>query len=101
MTPHTIELPDPFNAADPLIILLQLSSDTSYFDVCSLSIVEYENKDIPKIHLTAEEPPQDQSTNEYSERDSNIRSLRSDQYPCHNSKGTSICQCNYLILTVL
>ena len=65
-TTHAIELVDPFNAAHPLIILLQMSSDTSYFDVYSPSIAEYENDDILKIHLTAEEPPWDLSTNEYS-----------------------------------
>ena len=52
-----------------LIILLQLSGVTSYFDIYSLSIAEYENEDIPKIHLNAEETPWDQSTNKYSDRD--------------------------------
>ena len=32
-TTHAIEIVDPFNATHPLIILLQLSSVTSYFDV--------------------------------------------------------------------
>ena len=49
---HTIELIDPSNAAHLLIIPLQLSSVTSYFDVYSLSITKYENKDIPMIHVT-------------------------------------------------
>ena len=61
-TTHAIELVDPFNAAHPLIILLQLSGVTSYFDVYSPSIADYENEDILKIHLTMEEPPLDQST---------------------------------------
>ena len=61
---HAIESVDPFDAAHPLIIPLKLSSVTSYFDVYSSSITEYENDDIPKIHLTADEPPWDQSTNE-------------------------------------
>ena len=42
---------------------------TSYFDVYTPSIAEYENEDIPKIHLTAEELPWDPSTEEYSERE--------------------------------
>ena len=71
-TTHAIELVDPFNAAHLLIILLQLSSVTSYFDMCSPNVAEYENDDIPKIHLTADEPPWDLSTNEYSERESQI-----------------------------
>ena len=40
--------------------------------VCKLmfspNLAEYENEDIPKIHLTAEESPWDPSTNEYSEQ---------------------------------
>ena len=36
------------------------------------SVAEYENDDIPKIHLTAEEPPWDPSTNEYSERETQM-----------------------------
>ena len=55
----------PFDAAQLLIILLQLSSVTSHFDVYSLSITEYENDDIPKIHLTVEESPWYPSANEY------------------------------------
>ena len=51
-TIHAIEL-----EAHLLIIPLHLSSVTSYFDVYSPSVTEYENEDIPKIHLTGEEPP--------------------------------------------
>ena len=72
VTTHVIELTDPFNAAHLLKILLQLSSVTSYFDVYSLHIAKYENKDIPKIHLTTEVPPLDPSTNEYSERETHM-----------------------------
>ena len=57
-TTHAIELVDPFDATQPLIIPLQSSGVTSYFDVNSPSNAEYENEDIPKIHLTAEEPHQ-------------------------------------------
>ena len=39
-TSHAIELTDPFNTAHPLIILLQLSSVTSYFDVYSSSVTK-------------------------------------------------------------
>ena len=54
VTTHAIELPDPFNAAYPLTILLQLIRVTSYFDVYSPSIADFEKEEIPKIHLTAE-----------------------------------------------
>ena len=47
-------------------IPLQLSGVASYLDEYSPSITDYENEDIPKIHLTAEELPRDPSTNEYS-----------------------------------
>ena len=56
-TTHAIELIEPFDASQPLIISLKLSS-VSYFDVYHLN----ENEDIPKIRLTAEEPPSDPST---------------------------------------
>ena len=54
VTTDANQLTDPFNAAYSLIILLQLSSVTSYFDVYSQSTAEYKNKHIPKIHLTPE-----------------------------------------------
>ena len=56
-TTHAFQMIDPFNAAHSLVIPMQLSSVTSYFDVCSPSIVEYKNEKNPKINLTAEEPP--------------------------------------------
>ena len=64
---HAIKLVNPFDAIHPLIIPLQLSGVTSYFDVYSLSVAGYENNEVPKIHLTAEEPYWDPSMNEYSE----------------------------------
>ena len=57
ITTHAIELTDLLNEAHPLIILHQLSSVTSYFDVNSPSTAECENEEISKIYLTAEEPP--------------------------------------------
>ena len=41
---------------------------TSYFGVFSISIAECENEEISKIHQTAEKPLWDPSTNEYSEK---------------------------------
>ena len=57
VTTHAIELADSFDVIHLLITLLQLSRVTSNFYVYSLSIAECENEDIPKIHLTADEPP--------------------------------------------
>ena len=67
-TSNAIEFVDPFDATHPLIILFQLSSATSYFDVYTPSATEYENDDISKIHLTAQEHPWDPSMNEYADR---------------------------------
>ena len=64
MTTHVIDLTDTFNAVHPPIISLQLSDVTSYFDVYSSSVAEYENEEIPKVYLIVEEPPWDPSTNE-------------------------------------
>ena len=71
-TSHAIELVNLFNATYPLIIPLQLSGVTCYFDVYSPSATKYENGDIPKIHLTAEKPPWDPSMNEYSDRETHM-----------------------------
>ena len=71
-TTHAIELVDPFDATHLLIIPLQLSSVTSYFDIFSPIIADYEDEEIPKIHLTTEEPPWDPSTSEYSERETQM-----------------------------
>ena len=60
------------NAAHLLIILLQWNGVTSYFHVYSSSVIECENEDITNIHLTAEEPPWNPSTNKYSERETRM-----------------------------
>ena len=58
-TTNAIELVKPFVASHPMIIPPQLSKVISYFDVYYPSVAEYENDDIQKINLTAEEPPWD------------------------------------------
>ena len=68
-TTNAIELVNPFDATHPLIIPFQLSGVISNFDVSLPSITEYEDEDIPKIHLIVEEPPWDPSTSEYSEQE--------------------------------
>ena len=68
VTIHAIQLIYPFNTAHLLIILLQLSSVKSYFDVYSPSMAEYEIEDIHQIHFTAEEPSWDLSTIKYLEK---------------------------------
>ena len=55
MITHAIQFLDSFDAVHPLIILLQLSSVMSYFDLYSPSTAEHENEVSPKIHLTAED----------------------------------------------
>ena len=63
---QAIQLFELFYVTHPLVINLQCCL-TKYFDIHSPSIAEYKNEDIPKIHLTVEEPPWDSSTEEYSE----------------------------------
>ena len=72
LTTHALELTDPFDTAHLLIIPLQLRGMISYFDMYSPYTAVYENKNIRKIHLTAEEPSWDPSMNEYSERETHM-----------------------------
>ena len=67
VTTHAIQVLYTHNAAQVLIISLLLSEITSYFDVCFQGIVEYENKKIQMIHLTAEESFWDLSTDKYTD----------------------------------
>ena len=65
VTSCAIQVIDPFGIAHTLIFELQLSSATNYFDMCSLSITEYENKEKPKVYLIVEKPPWDPSNKEF------------------------------------
>ena len=67
VTTNALPLTDSFDAAHLLIIPLQLSGVTNDFDVYSLSIGGYENEEMPKIHLIAEQSPWDPSKNKHSE----------------------------------
>ena len=69
MTTHALQLTDTFDATHLLIISLQLSRVTSYYDVYSPSIADYESEEISKIHLTAEKPSWASSTNAYLGRE--------------------------------
>ena len=71
-TTHAIELVNHFDATHLLIILPNLIGITIYFDVYSPSITEYEDEENTKIHLTANEPPWDPSTSEYSEQETHM-----------------------------
>ena len=51
-TTHAIELVNPFDATHSLIILLQLSSVTSYFDVYSPSVTDNEGEDISQRFIS-------------------------------------------------
>ena len=65
VTTHAIELTDLIDASHSLIVPLQLSCMTSYFDVHSPSIAEYDS-----FHCW--EPSRDPSTNEYSEKETQM-----------------------------
>ena len=55
-TTHAIELVNPFDM-ETHYYFATVQFVTSDFDVYSPSITEYENNDIPKIHLTAKKTP--------------------------------------------
>ena len=65
---YAIQFDDSLDAVILLTISLQLQGTTSYFDMHSQSITEYENEKVPKIYLAAEKPAWNPSTEEYSER---------------------------------
>ena len=68
----------------------------------SKGAVEYENEDIPKIHLPTDEPLWHSSTTECSERVTHVTDyLRTDHHIYHNGKGTGGYQCSYHILNGL
>ena len=58
-----------FNASYMLIVPLQLQGAGSYFDVCSPCTAEYENENIAKMDLTAEETPFDPSRDKFALRE--------------------------------
>ncbi len=59
---HAIMVHDLNNCSPPLTILLLLDGITSYFEARCTSLAEYEDKSIPKYHLTSESPLWDPST---------------------------------------
>ena len=67
---YAIELVDRFDDAHPLIILLKVSSVTSYFDVYSPSITEYENGRRATLGYINKQI--------FRKRDLNVRQSRSD-----------------------
>ena len=77
-TTHTTQLLDPFNLPIHLIFYINF-----------LNIAEYENEDIPKVHLTIEELLQTHQQKNSKKRDLYDRSFRTDHHPCHSGKETS------------
>ena len=67
--------------------------------MCTLSIAEYENEGIPKILLTAEEPLSDQSTDEHSERETNITDHQGQIIVPATTAMGQVHKCSYLVLT--
>ena len=59
---HAIQIENPFDTPDPIIIPLKLSTVTSYFDVRKPAQDEYEDQNILKIEPTAEAPSWDMSS---------------------------------------
>ena len=83
-----------------------LSIVTSYCDVYSQHKAEHENEDIPNIHLTAEEPPLDPSTNKYSERethmlDHQVRSVSLPQQQGDQYMSVQLSHTHWLIVPLM
>ena len=87
VTTNAFQLADPFGTAHPLIILLQLIGVTSYFELNSLSIAEYENEEIQKIPYCQRTSMGYIDKSIFRMRDLYLRSMRSDKHPCNSSKG--------------
>ena len=97
VTSHAIQLTDSFDTDHQLII----SCVTSYFDVYSLSIAEYEDVDILRCILQLKTSMGSNNRWMFKMWDLYVRSLRLDKHPCHSSKGNFINQHHYLVLTGL
>ncbi len=70
---HALLVHDPDGCSPPLTTLLSLDGITSYFKARCSSLLEYEDKNIPKYHLTSKSPPLDPSTSLYfSQEDSMV-----------------------------
>ncbi len=66
---HALLVHDPDGCSPPLTILLSLDGITSYFEAICPSLLEYEDKNIPKYHLTSKSPLWDPSTSMYSSQE--------------------------------
>ncbi len=69
---HALLVHDPDSCSPPLTIMLSLDSITSYFKARCPSLLEYEDKNIPKYHLMSKSPPWDPSTSLYSSQEDNM-----------------------------
>ncbi len=69
---HAILVSDPNGCSPPFTILLSLDGITSYFEDQRPSLLEYEDKRIPKYHLTSKSPSWDPSTSLHSSQEDNM-----------------------------
>ena len=73
-TTHAILLENSFDATNPIIIPMKLNGVTSYFEMRTPE--EYKDQNILKIELTAEAPPWDLSSPQFSRQEQNIFDYR-------------------------
>ncbi len=73
---HALLVHDPNGCSPPLTILLSLNGVTSYFEARCPSLLEYEDKSIPKYHLTSKSPLWDPSTSLYSSQEDGMVDYR-------------------------
>ena len=65
-TSNAIQIENPFDVNHPVIIPLKLTRVTSYFNVRKPTQEEYEDQNILKIKITAEDPSWDPLSSEFS-----------------------------------
>ncbi len=73
---HVLLVHEPNGCSPPLTIPLSLDGVTSYFEARCPSLVEYEDENIPKYHLTSKSPPWDPSTTLYSSQEDGMVDYR-------------------------
>ena len=73
---HAIEVDDPLDPSEPLIIPLQIKGVTSYFSVRKPTVDEYEDEDLPHITMTAEGPEWEPCSSDFAEQEAAMTDFR-------------------------
>jgi hypothetical protein len=66
---HALNMTDPNNTLQPVILWLTLRGVTSLLNVRTVTIDEFNSQDFPRLHLTSETLTWDSSTNLYEQQE--------------------------------